>query len=170
MICVGELGFMAAPHYAQRMITKAQKKIRLFRKSKGWTQAAMGKLLGVTQTTVGRWEKESLPEGENLRALAALMGISVDELLSDEDAPSSARPATTIQLPVSIPNETSLIAMFSGILRIIDPLADWRDVPTGLARHFPAAFQAIVGGQTGNDPEGRSPENPSPPPRPKGLS
>ena len=69
-------------------------KIRQLRKRLGMNQAPFGKLLGVTQATVSRWEKSvegQEPTAENLVALAKLAKVSVDEFLDAGPAPAGGR-------------------------------------------------------------------------------
>ncbi len=46
-----------------------------FMRNGGWTQASLGKALGVAQVTVGAWVNgKNLPDAHNLRKLAELAG------------------------------------------------------------------------------------------------
>lgn len=61
------------------------KKIVSNRKEKGWTQEELAELVGVSPQAVSKWENaQSCPDIQLLPKLAALFGISVDELLSHE--------------------------------------------------------------------------------------
>ena len=64
------------------------------RKEAGMTQAQLGERLGVTNKTVSRWERGNyLPDISMFRQLAALFGVTVEELLDGrraEHAPNSA--------------------------------------------------------------------------------
>ena len=63
------------------------------RKELGLSQEALGSKLGVSRQAISKWETaESVPETGNLAALAAALGVTVDELLS-EDGPDKARGA-----------------------------------------------------------------------------
>ena len=62
---------------------------RLFdrRKAAGLSQEALAAQLGVSRQAVSKWERsESSPDTDNLIALAALYGVSLDELLYGEAA------------------------------------------------------------------------------------
>lgn len=53
------------------------------RKRKGLTQEALAARLGVSTSAVGNWEAGlRRPRYENLRRLAQVLGVSVDELMS----------------------------------------------------------------------------------------
>ena len=60
---------------AQRLVDR--------RKAAGLSQEALAAQLGVSRQAVSKWERsESSPDTDNLIALAALYGVSLDELLS----------------------------------------------------------------------------------------
>lgn len=64
---------------------KIGKFIAAMRKDRGLTQEALGERLGVTNKTVSRWETGAyMPDVGKLQDLAALLGVSVNELLSGE--------------------------------------------------------------------------------------
>lgn len=61
-------------------------RIYRLRKEKNLTQAQLAEILGVSNKTVSRWETgEGFPEITILKRLATTLGVSVDELLSDEN-------------------------------------------------------------------------------------
>ena len=62
-------------------------KLILARKRLGLSQEALAEALGVSRQAVSKWETgEALPETGKLPALAKLLGVSIDELLSEEPA------------------------------------------------------------------------------------
>lgn len=64
---------------AQRLVDR--------RKAAGLSQEALAAQLGVSRQAVSKWERsESSPDTDNLVALAALYGVSLDELLYGEAA------------------------------------------------------------------------------------
>ena len=64
---------------AQRLVDR--------RKAAGLSQEALAAQLGVSRQAVSKWERsESSPDTDNLIALAALYGVSLDELLYGETA------------------------------------------------------------------------------------
>lgn len=64
---------------AQRLVDR--------RKAAGLSQEALAAQLGVSRQAVSKWERsESSPDADNLIALAALYGVSLDELLYGEAA------------------------------------------------------------------------------------
>lgn len=66
---------------AQRLVNR--------RKAAGLSQEALAAQLGVSRQAVSKWERsESSPDTDNLIALAALYGVSLDELLYGEAADS----------------------------------------------------------------------------------
>lgn len=72
--------------------TETGKKIAVFRKRKGLSQASLAEKLGVTTQAVSKWEcGQSLPDAELLAELSWLFGVSINSLLEGaEDAPSFA--------------------------------------------------------------------------------
>ena len=70
---------------AQRLVDR--------RKAGGFSQEALPAQLGVSRQAVSKWERsESSPDTDNLIALAALYGVSLDELLYGEAADSADGP------------------------------------------------------------------------------
>lgn len=64
---------------AQRLVDRC--------KAAGLSQEALAAQLGVSRQAVNKWERsESSPDTDNLIALAALYGVSLDELLYGEAA------------------------------------------------------------------------------------
>lgn len=59
-------------------------KIKLLRNEKGITQEALAECLNVSRSAIAKWETNSgVPEVSNLKTLANLFDISVDELIDD---------------------------------------------------------------------------------------
>lgn len=74
------------------------------RKQAGLSQEALADKLGVSRQAVSKWERaESLPDTDNLIALAALYGLTLDELLWREAGENDSR----VSQPASDATETS---------------------------------------------------------------
>ena len=59
------------------------KNIARFRKEKGWTQAELGEILGVSNQAISKWESEmSMPDVSLLPMIADAFDCSIDELFS----------------------------------------------------------------------------------------
>ena len=72
---------------------KTGRYISELRKSKGYTQEELGKLVGVSNKTVSRWENGNyMPDIETLRLLAKEFSVSIEELL-DGEAINAQKPA-----------------------------------------------------------------------------
>ena len=57
-------------------------KIKVFRKSKGFTQEVLAIRLNIVRQTVSKWEKGiSVPDAENLQKLADVLDVDVKQLL-----------------------------------------------------------------------------------------
>ena len=62
------------------------------RKQAGLSQEALADKLGVSRQAVSKWERaESLPDTDNLIALAAIYGLTLDELLWREAGESDSQ-------------------------------------------------------------------------------
>ena len=69
-------------------------RIYQLRKQKNMTQQDLADRLGVSRQAVSRWEMGTAkPEIESLAALAKIFGITVDELLTGEQALAAEAPA-----------------------------------------------------------------------------
>lgn len=64
------------------------KRVLELRKERNWSQPELGKLIGTSGTIIGRYERgEITPSIEVARKLAAVFGVTVDALISDNDVP-----------------------------------------------------------------------------------
>jgi len=68
------------------MAATLSERIKQTRQSLGLDQGEFGALIGVSQSTVNRWEKGAQPRPEALRAIAAAANRSVDELIGIQPA------------------------------------------------------------------------------------
>lgn len=60
-------------------------KLKSMRKQAGMSQEQLAEKLGVSRQAVTKWETDAgIPDIENIMAISALFGISIDDLLSDE--------------------------------------------------------------------------------------
>lgn len=67
-------------------MSRVGRRIRQLRNKLGLKQAAFGRLVGVDQSTVSRWESDTHPpEGEPLLRLARLAGTTVEEFLGESE-------------------------------------------------------------------------------------
>lgn len=65
---------------------KFRERLREIRTENKMTTMQLGAVLGVSHTTIGRWEKgEILPSIEHLYNIAKYFGVSADYLLGLED-------------------------------------------------------------------------------------
>lgn len=65
-------------------------KIRKMREERGITQDDLAAALYVTRTAVSKWENDKgYPNVDSLRLLSKYFGVSLDELLSDDDVDNS---------------------------------------------------------------------------------
>ena len=96
-------------------------KMIVLRKAAGLSQESIADKLNVTRQTVSRWEKGSaVPSADNLKALAAFYGVSMDYLLSfDAEQPRVEYGGE--KTPVSKPTRrrSVLFAVLAAILGLI---------------------------------------------------
>ena len=63
-------------------------RIKQFRQKNNYSQRELGDMVGVSSRTVMRWEQNTnRPGSEEAKKIAALLGITVEELMSDEFVP-----------------------------------------------------------------------------------
>lgn len=66
--------------------------LRSLREENGLSQAQLGRLAGVSDKAVSKWESDAArPQSGLLRRLADLLGVTVDELLSCRRRPPERR-------------------------------------------------------------------------------
>ena len=76
-------------------MTEISKHIRRLRIERGLSQAQLAEQLHVTRQTVSSWERDmSHPDISTLEAMAAVFGISLEELLFTRTSGKSRRPKT----------------------------------------------------------------------------
>ena len=62
-------------------------KLQELRKKKGLTQEELAQVLYVSRTAISKWETDrGYPSIDSLKAIAKFFSVSVDELLSGEEA------------------------------------------------------------------------------------
>ena len=60
-------------------------KLRTLRKQAGLSQEGLAEKLSVSRHAITKWETDmGMPDVENIMAISALFGVSIDELLSNE--------------------------------------------------------------------------------------
>ena len=66
------------------MSERFPERLRTLRRRKGLSQQALGERLGVSQTSIYKWESgQAEPDMETLREIAAFFGLTMDALCSD---------------------------------------------------------------------------------------
>lgn len=73
----------------KRLVTKEAvgARIKQRRKEKGLTQAKLAKAIRERQNYVSRYENNRIPSPETLVKIARLLGVSIDWILTGEEAP-----------------------------------------------------------------------------------
>lgn len=68
--------------------------IRRFRSQMGISQDALAEKLGVARQSISKWERDAAtPELEKLMAMAELFGVTLDELVKNENTAGDPRGA-----------------------------------------------------------------------------
>lgn len=125
--------------------------IARLRLSQGMTQEQLAKRMGVTPQAVSKWENDlNYPDVATLPALAALLGTSVDALLTvpDDGAPTDG-PTPSPAAPFSAPSPASLPAVpspaepASAGFTLVRPESFTEDGPEGIPRAPRAAERSL---------------------------
>lgn len=106
------------------------RRIKELRKHHKITQLALGEMLGVTQQSVGKWEREDTePDIRNLLRMADIFGVSVDNLLGRGE-PSTQRDEEPHQIDFDsdFPRSRSALKLF--IIDVFNELQQDDDVLT----------------------------------------
>lgn len=61
-------------------------RVKELRNKKNISQEQLAREIGVERSTVAKWEAGGMPTAAKLPTLAAVLGVTVDELLRDETA------------------------------------------------------------------------------------
>ena len=74
-------------------------RIKLYREKNGYSQEDLARILDVTRRTVSRWEQNSSkPNGDELKRLATLIGVTEEELLNENDGISHSTEVTNYKV------------------------------------------------------------------------
>lgn len=91
-------------------------RIGAMRREKGWTQLELAEKMAVTDKAVSKWERDlSWPDAASLPRLAALFGLTVDQLIGGEEQPVGEENS----LGRSFQGEQDLGALFSLICKAL---------------------------------------------------
>lgn len=85
-------------------------RLKRYRRERGLTQQALAEILGVSNSSVSRWESGSYPDVPTLAALARVLGVTVDELINE------ASPVRTLTKPDWQALLSFLFALGGGLL------------------------------------------------------
>jgi transcriptional regulator with XRE-family HTH domain len=91
-IYVSEFEAIRSRGYRRAMGGVIAKKIKSLRLERGWNQTELAERLGVTQASVSRWEKGSVPDADKLAQLAEMSGESVRSFIDDKGAEATTSP------------------------------------------------------------------------------
>lgn len=125
-------------------------KIVKLRKERAYTQAALAERLNVSNKTVSRWETgDGFPEISLLPKLAAELGISVDELLSENDIEKTPKMPSSEKQTKKQSELSALAKLFTaiGIYEIFSLLLILSKAALAKSKYFnTASILTAVGG------------------------
>lgn len=94
-------------------------KIYQARRKAGLSQEALADVLGVTRQAVSKWERgKSVPDTENIRALAAALAVTADYFLGNAAAGSASSGEAPPERPDTLPEKLGLILFLAGVAAI----------------------------------------------------
>ena len=59
-------------------------KIRTLRRKRGWSQEQLGAMVGFSQSKISKTERGDLDSLSDLRLIARVLGVPIEELVRDE--------------------------------------------------------------------------------------
>lgn len=99
-------------------------KLKKAREDKGYTQAALAKEIYVARQTVSRWEcGDRYPDLITLKKMAALLNVSIDDLLSNDEATKVIEKSPAIDNPVANNLKVALFAVVTFIFAVMGVFA-----------------------------------------------
>jgi repressor LexA len=85
-------------------------RLKELRKQKGYTQAKVAKIMGISQNNYSYWENGKVKiDGESIKKLADLFGTSVDYILGRTEQPSPKLPPYKNIYPLAPPVKMSVL-------------------------------------------------------------
>ncbi len=85
-------------------------KITKLRKQAGYSQEAFSEIMGVSRQAVSKWENDTAqPTNENLQAICKLFGVSISQLLDDEDITTNSQYAQNLPREDEINKRAGLV-------------------------------------------------------------
>jgi transcriptional regulator with XRE-family HTH domain len=85
LICANGFGNHRIPVYAGTMTGKLAEKIKAIRCAAGLGQTEFGERMGVSQSTVVRWERGSRPQSDALHRIAEFANTTIERLMDLDD-------------------------------------------------------------------------------------
>ena len=109
-------------------------RLKSLREGRGLSQTALGRKIGVKQSTIGMWESgKNMPEFANLEKLSKVFGVSIDFLLGRSDYPDAPPSTGGVWIPV-------LGRVAAGVpIEAIEDIDDYEEITMDMAKggeHF----------------------------------
>lgn len=135
--------------------------IKALRMARQQNQTEFAEALGVSQGTVARWEAGSTPKNDALLRLSEMANVTPREfsaaLISNmKDVPrdyNHSESSSSIMLPVLLPSEEALFAMFRSLLSVVEDEKDLTVAARRLAQLLPDALARTVFRSTAQQPD-----------------
>lgn len=118
------------------------KRLHDLRRTRGWSQPEVGKLIGTSGAIIGRYERgEMTPSIDVAKKLAEAFGVTLDALVSAQDQPHLVQDSSMLERiraigELSADEREKLLYVVDGLLR--DARARRAYAPTHAASHAPA--------------------------------
>lgn len=118
-------------------------RLKNIRKQAGFSQEQLAEKLGVSRQAVTKWETEAgIPDIENIMAISALFGISIDEMLSGEKSRKEQKDflfESITEYDIDEPKRFDL--KFGGVSRLVIGGCDGEKIRVRLASNTMSALQ-----------------------------
>ena len=125
-------------------------RIRTARKGK-YTQEELAEMIGVHVNTLRRWERgERSPDAKIIPILAEKLGVSVSELMEDDEVVTSSENFKKMPTPVTRSSKWMLVYERDGERLELPPTDQGYSIMTNIANAIATRSSAAVSQATGN--------------------
>ena len=99
------------------------KNISYYRRQSGWTQLELAEKINYSDKSVSKWERgEGLPDIVVLTTLAELFGVTVNDLLREDEPEAPAPPAPVKKKSISLQTKINILLLSAGLVWFVAAL------------------------------------------------